>query len=191
LTTLLKDFEDLNQQSNQQQTQLPLSTQHQSQSHMQAQTTQVGTTQTSASNQQTQSLNSASALNTNSSSLEQKQTPEQQSTQQMQQQSIEAFGISPTSSSRIKRKQFVAMIILGLIGAEFGQDVNSSNSQGPYKTIPQGFSMEDHSILKRISKKSTVYLINLAILLNSFFVFPFTKALLFQTWSQIRIFSTI
>jgi hypothetical protein len=52
---------------------------------------------------------------------------------------------------RIKRKQYVALIILSLIGAEFGQDVNTSNNQAPFKTIPQGFSLEDHSILKRIS----------------------------------------
>ncbi len=45
----------------------------------------------------------------------------------------------------------MALIILSLVGAEFGQDVNSTNNQTPYKTIPQGFSLEDHSILKRIS----------------------------------------
>ena len=38
-----------------------------------------------------------------------------------------------------------------MIGAECGQDVNTSNNQAPFKTIPQGFSLEDHSILKRIS----------------------------------------
>lgn len=54
-------------------------------------------------------------------------------------------------SNRIKRKQYVSIIILSLIGAEFGQDVNANKSQMPYKTIPQGFSLEDHSILKRIS----------------------------------------
>lgn len=43
------------------------------------------------------------------------------------------------------------MIILSLIGAEFGQDVNANKNQTPFKTIPQGFSLEDHSILKRIS----------------------------------------
>ena len=57
----------------------------------------------------------------------------------------------PPNSHRIRRKQFVAIIVLSLIGAEFGQDVNSNKSQTPYKTIPQGFSLEDHSILKRIS----------------------------------------
>lgn len=57
----------------------------------------------------------------------------------------------PPTSNRIRRKQFVAIIILSLIGAEFGQDVNSNKNQAPYKTIPQGFSLEDHSILKRIS----------------------------------------
>lgn len=51
----------------------------------------------------------------------------------------------------IRRKQYVAIILLSLIGAEFGQDVNSNKSQMPHKTIPQGFSLEDHSILKRIS----------------------------------------
>ncbi len=59
--------------------------------------------------------------------------------------------INQQSTNRIKRKQYVALIILSLIGAEFGQDVNTSNNQAPFKTIPQGFSLEDHSILKRIS----------------------------------------
>lgn len=54
--------------------------------------------------------------------------------------------------NRIRRKQYVAIIILSLIGAEFGQDINTNKNQAPYKTIPQGFSLEDHSILKRISK---------------------------------------
>ena len=56
----------------------------------------------------------------------------------------------PPTSNRMRRKQFVAVIILSLIGAEFGQDVSSNSNQAPYKTIPQGFSLEDHSILKRI-----------------------------------------
>ena len=59
--------------------------------------------------------------------------------------------INEQSSNRIKRRQFVALIVLSLIGAEFGQDVNANKSQAPNKTIPQGFSLEDHSILKRIS----------------------------------------
>lgn len=53
--------------------------------------------------------------------------------------------------NRIRRKQYVAIIILSLIGAEFGQDINTNKTQAPFKTIPQGFSLEDHSILKRIS----------------------------------------
>ncbi|CAF0723218.1 unnamed protein product [Brachionus calyciflorus] len=57
----------------------------------------------------------------------------------------------PPTSNRMRRKQFVAVIILSLIGAEFGQDVSSNKNQAPYRTIPQGFSLEDHSILKRIS----------------------------------------
>lgn len=67
-----------------------------------------------------------------------------------QQQQIDSIS-TQTNSNRIRRKQFVAIIILSLIGAEFGQDVNTNKSQAPYKTIPQGFSLEDHSILKRIS----------------------------------------
>ena len=54
--------------------------------------------------------------------------------------------------NRIRRKQYVAIILLSLIGAEFGQDINTNKSHAPFKTIPQGFSLEDHSILKRISK---------------------------------------
>ncbi len=52
--------------------------------------------------------------------------------------------------NRIRRKQYVAIIVLSLIGAEFGQDINTNKSQAS-KNIPQGFSLEDHSILKRIS----------------------------------------
>lgn len=57
--------------------------------------------------------------------------------------------------NRIRRKQYVAIILLSLIGAEFGQDINCNKSQAPHKTIPQGFSLEDHSILKRISKNDS------------------------------------
>ena len=39
------------------------------------------------------------------------------------------------------------------MGVEFGQDVNTNRNQAPYKTIPQGFSIEDHTIIKRISNK--------------------------------------
>lgn len=60
------------------------------------------------------------------------------------------------STTRIKRKQYIAIIILGVMGAEFGQDVSTSKSQAPYKTIPQGFSIEDHTIIKRISKRKLV-----------------------------------
>jgi len=58
------------------------------------------------------------------------------------------------SITRIKRKQYIAIIILGVMGSEFGQDVSTSKTQAPYKTIPQGFSIDDHTILKRISKCS-------------------------------------
>jgi hypothetical protein len=182
LTSLLKDFEDLNHLNNQQTQIASSSIQPQSQALTQSQTAQAGITQTIASNQQSASLNLASSLNANAISLEQKQTSEQQSSQMLQQQSIDAFGISPTNTSRIKRKQFVAMIILGLIGAEFGQDVNSSNSQGPYKTIPQGFSMEDHSILKRISNKPLCAYYLWQFCLGVFFLlfFLFIKAPLFR-----------
>lgn len=55
--------------------------------------------------------------------------------------------------NRIRRKQYVSIVLLSLIGAEFGQDVNTnSKNQSSQKPIPQGFSIEDHSILKRISK---------------------------------------
>jgi hypothetical protein len=55
------------------------------------------------------------------------------------------------SLTRLKRKQYIGLIILGVMGAEFGQDVSTSKTQTPYKTIPQGFSIDDHTILKRIS----------------------------------------
>lgn len=55
--------------------------------------------------------------------------------------------------NRIRRKQYVSIVLLSLIGAEFGQDVNTNaKNASNQKPIPQGFSIEDHSILKRISK---------------------------------------
>lgn len=56
-----------------------------------------------------------------------------------------------TNCNRLRRKQFVAIIILSIIGAEFGQDINDVKDQGQPKTIPKGFSLEDHTNLKRIS----------------------------------------
>jgi hypothetical protein len=55
------------------------------------------------------------------------------------------------STSRLKRKQYIAIIILSVIGAEFGQDVSTNKMQASHRSIPQGFSIEDHTILKRIS----------------------------------------
>jgi WD repeat-containing protein 7 len=67
--------------------------------------------------------------------------------------------------NRIKTKQYIAIIILGILGAEFGQDVNTSlnNKQAKLSTnkiILQGFSIEDHSILKRVSVALTKLLTN-------------------------------
>jgi hypothetical protein len=66
-----------------------------------------------------------------------------------------------------------------LIGAEFGQDVNSNKNQAPYKTIPQGFSLEDHSILKRISK------------LNHFIVFLVYLSLIHLIESGTALFNLV
>jgi hypothetical protein len=55
------------------------------------------------------------------------------------------------STGRLKHKQYIAIIILSVIGAEFGQDVSTSKIQASNHAIPQGFSIEDHTILKRIS----------------------------------------
>ena len=95
-----------------------------------------------SASQMSQSTNSLSQLQANQTTGNNSEQPAQLN----EQMSIRV------SSSRIRRKQYVAIIILSLIGAEFGQDINSNQNQTPYKTIPQGFSLEDHSILKRISK---------------------------------------
>jgi hypothetical protein len=119
LTSLLKEFEDLNQLNVQQ-----------SANQVQPPVQQI----------QIQSfLSSTSSIST--LSTDPKQLHEQQP---------DTLN-SITNSNRIRRKQFVSIIILSLIGAEFGQDINSNKNQAPFKTIPQGFSLEDHSILKRIS----------------------------------------
>lgn len=145
LTSLLKDFDDLNTVNVQQQL-------AQSQPHI-----QVPQQQVSAPLQSPQPT--LQAPNPTPS-------PQQQSAGAQPQQyemhhefghhesslSSSSLSPAPNHSNRIKRKQYVSIIILSLIGAEFGQDVNANKTQMPHKTIPQGFSLEDHSILKRISK---------------------------------------
>ena len=122
LTSLLKEFEDLNQ--------------------LNVQQMNYG---------QPTSPAPATITNISSNNLDSKTiSDQQQQLQQQQQQHTDSIS-TQANSNRIRRKQFVAIIILSLIGAEFGQDVNTNKSQAPYKTIPQGFSLEDHSILKRIS----------------------------------------
>ncbi len=51
------------------------------------------------------------------------------------------------SITRLKRKHYIGLIILGVMGAEFGQDVSTSKTQTPYKTIPQGFRKRISMIL--------------------------------------------
>ncbi len=102
-------------------------------------------------------------MSQSAASLAQSQTSDQTLQYQQQQQNDPTISgnTSRIATNRIRRKQYVAIILLSLVGAEFGQDINSNQSQTPYKTIPQGFSLEDHSILKRISKFkqiSTCYL---------------------------------
>jgi hypothetical protein len=149
LTSLLKDFEELNKlnlQTNQQQ--------QQPSGGSSSTNLQVPYSMSSASSSSLSLSNSQMSLNDNQS-LNNSVTSGTGSTSNQQQQSA-----SPTKEnqnntnqrSRIKRKQFVSMILLSLIGAEFGQDVNSNSSGNTTnQAIPQGFSMEDHSILKRIS----------------------------------------
>ena len=120
--------------------------------------------------QQQQSMTAQN--NQSSNNLSQGQVNDQP-TQQNDQTSIRL------SSSRIRRKQYVAIIILSLIGAEFGQDINSNQNQTPYKTIPQGFSLEDHSILKRISNLYFYLETKKCLFKLSFFNFNF-KVLLCQ-----------
>lgn len=68
----------------------------------------------------------------------------------MNQLTSEMAYLSP-NSNRIRRKQFVAIIILSVIGAEFGQDINDFKNEAQNKKIPKGFSLEDHTNLKNIS----------------------------------------
>ncbi len=118
MTSLLKEFDDLNQINVQQTMSGQLQQQHQLQGL----------------------INSTSSISSTPNDLK-----------QLQEQTSLDNTSSITNSNRIRRKQFVAIIILSLIGAEFGQDINTNKNQAPFKTIPQGFSLEDHSILKRIS----------------------------------------
>jgi len=120
LSSLLKEFDDLNQLSVQQST----------------------LTQPTQTIQPVQQGVNSSTANLMANSTEQKQFQEPAQN--------ENSG-NNLRLNRIRRKQYVAIIILSLIGAEFGQDINTNKTQAPFKTIPQGFSLEDHSILKRIS----------------------------------------
>ncbi len=122
LSSLLKDFDDLNQLNVQQ----SLNQQHSPQQQQLIQS----------------QISSTSSMSSTAST----------DPKQLQEQSPPDAVSSITNSNRIRRKQFVAIIILSLIGAEFGQDINTNKNQTIHKTIPQGFSLEDHSILKRISE---------------------------------------
>lgn len=103
------------------------------------------------------SLNTNTSTSTNSpggnnSTSNQNQTTSSDSQQNVaQSQQTHLLPVITESITRLKRKQYIAIIILGVMGSEFGQDVSTSKSQAPFKTIPQGFSIEDHTILKRIS----------------------------------------
>ena len=107
------------------------------------------------------STNTSSNVASSNSSLPQVQSQSQLSTMQhgtstdsqqtSTQSSTQSGLVIGESITRLKRKQYIAIIILGVMGSEFGQDVSTSKSQTPYKTIPQGFSIEDNTILKRIS----------------------------------------
>lgn len=152
LTSLLKDFDDL--------TNVNVQQQQQQQNAQQIQSQPQGQTQLSLQYQHQQQQMVSSQQSNHQQHQPQQQQPQQQqhSSQQSNDQneytgSIDSSLIAQIAShsNRIKRKQYVSIIILSLIGAEFGQDVNSNKAQMPYKTIPQGFSLEDHSILKRIS----------------------------------------
>jgi hypothetical protein len=128
LSNLLKDFDDLNQLSIQQSqtTSGPAPNQQQSvPNQIQSSTSNVSQTSTDSA------LNNPNVIHHGSS--------------------MSDLSVLKSPVGGIRRKQYVAIILLSLIGAEFGQDVNSNKSQAPHKTIPQGFSLEDHSILKRIS----------------------------------------
>lgn len=116
LSSLLKEFDDLNQLSVQQ-----------------------STLNQTAPSGQTTSLNTSTASN-----------PTEQKSANEKNIELDTTG-QDLRLNRIRRKQYVAIILLSLIGAEFGQDINCNKIQAPHKTIPQGFSLEDHSILKRIS----------------------------------------
>lgn len=138
LSSLLRDFEDLNQQPTQQQNQAGQAVNPNSNQSI---------TSISSSTNSLDPTQQTSAQTT----LTPNPMPQVQATTINQSSVIQDLSNLPPNSHRIRRKQFVAIILLSLIGAEFGQDVNSNKSQTPYKTIPQGFSLEDHSILKRIS----------------------------------------
>lgn len=171
LSSLLKEFDELNQMSSAAAAAAAAVTQQQQQQQQspvqQLSPAQLASPSPQQQQQQSQSSGQQLSAAQSSASLMSLQSSSQASLQQQQQQQVHSelhhqestaalvasggSGAAPSHSTRIKRKQYVSIIILSLIGAEFGQDVNANKSQMPYKTIPQGFSLEDHSILKRIS----------------------------------------
>jgi hypothetical protein len=141
LTSLLKEFDDLNQLSVQQST----------------------LSQATLSNQNVSSNTSTTTSLTDQKSSSEKGLELENSGQELR-------------LNRIRRKQYVAIILLSLIGAEFGQDINTNtNKKGtPFNTIPQGFSLEDHSILKRISKLTNFFFLKSIYIDSLFFLFTGT-----------------
>ena len=172
LSTLLKEFDDLSthisnmqqQQSQQQQQQMQTPAQQQQQQPQLQQQQQQQQQQVSSSLVNSLQASAASLAQVPSVSgagvdpLKSVQLIHHHHQQQQHQHQMSGDVGSPGAATqvrtpnRIRRKQYVALVLLSLVGAEFGQDVNSNKNQMPHRTIPQGFSLEDHSILKRISE---------------------------------------
>lgn len=163
LTSLLKEFDELNTVSVQQQQPQQIAQQQQQPSQSGAQQQPVPSQPLQQGQQQPQQqIQVSSGSQTQASQMQLAVSQPQQ--YEHHHHEFSNHDVSPSShsaphSSRIKRKQYVSIIILSLIGAEFGQDVNANKTQAPYKTIPQGFSLEDHSILKRISNFKCIFII--------------------------------
>ena len=67
----------------------------------------------------------------------------------------------PSSANEIKRKQTTAVVLLGVIGAEFGQDVGErrgGSDQRRKSSIIDGFGIGNNNLARLTSKVFLLYI---------------------------------
>lgn len=85
----------------------------------------------------------------------------------------------PSSAAELKRKQTTAVVLLGVIGAEFGQDITEgttrrrgNDDQRRKSSVVEGFGIGNNNLARLTSKKpfsNSLYIVNLYYLWNCFY----------------------